>query len=809
MEPAALRRLFRLVDSDHNQRLSHAEFRRALVELGFESALDSTTFSRLLQEIDLDRSGQVTEAEFISYFQLKRRIDLERMLAASSSKDGASAVEITIVQYQPPRRNEHEGHVPAHKETRLRAAELASWLRDHLEASLALPGAKLWIDVRGDDSNVLELLASTLQLPANLLSDANIYQKQRVELVGSAAEPVPATAPGATVMAGKSFFIPTGRGSIMHVGSSATRLVESKKRAVDATPSDSETAGVGAAAASAAVLPPAPHPTARTRTHSTIASLVQQPSPPPPKQPAVHLLFHAMSLHNVPIRRKCYYSRLARLLERVRLGSIARFLGILTVEDATYGDASGATPQNPHSSSATYAARELAAQLAAAPHSSLTVAAASADERPSLSIDVDDGSGSSVGTTANPLSASSSFSAIATSQSQRKQRKPLTSRIVLASPAHLQRHPPEVNAEQVCIIMPSEHVLLTLHSGTSSQLSSGTGRPGATRGASAGGLNVFSDATAAIKKLGARSISRRNIGIGSSTSGSGSSSASPASPPSLPEAEESVLGILFEAIRSNLRVSRPDSGLHAGTVRSLAVEIVQAVHQYNFNLRDILADWHLMLERSVNSGDPSNQSTMPHIYALEKTAESYAKVLEPLKDVLNPRKWDEADSSVAAVVAAAAARRAFYLGGEADDEAAAESLAGDTFAGASAVGGPLAAGASSSLAAIFAEERHAFQQMAHDVSGSYDDVRGIRDACKALRDVHRAHQDDKRNQVLYVLTVVSGLALPINFLTGYFGMNFTGKFQIPCTYPDHVHVPLSTYHDDHNQLNVLYPLLQT
>jgi Mg2+ and Co2+ transporter CorA len=71
--------------------------------------------------------------------------------------------------------------------------------------------------------------------------------------------------------------------------------------------------------------------------------------------------------------------------------------------------------------------------------------------------------------------------------------------------------------------------------------------------------------------------------------------------------------------------------------------------------------------------------------------------------------------------------------------------------------------------------------MASEMQLLVQDSESLGAQCEQLMLVHRSGQDERRNSVLYLLTVLSAMAIPLNFLTGYFGMNFNDMIELDPT----------------------------
>ena len=53
-----------------------------------------------------------------------------------------------------------------------------------------------------------------------------------------------------------------------------------------------------------------------------------------------------------------------------------------------------------------------------------------------------------------------------------------------------------------------------------------------------------------------------------------------------------------------------------------------------------------------------------------------------------------------------------------------------------------------------------------------EDIQEITELCQHLNEAHKVHEDQKNNRTLSILTVVTTTLLPIQILSGVYGMNF-------------------------------------
>jgi Ca2+-binding EF-hand superfamily protein len=76
-----MRFLFRLLDEDGGGSLSAGEIKRGMLLLGYQEAHDPLALGRLLRCIDEDRTGAVSESEFLSFMRDETRRSLHAKMA--------------------------------------------------------------------------------------------------------------------------------------------------------------------------------------------------------------------------------------------------------------------------------------------------------------------------------------------------------------------------------------------------------------------------------------------------------------------------------------------------------------------------------------------------------------------------------------------------------------------------------------------------------------------------------------------------------------------------------------------------------
>ena len=59
----------------------------------------------------------------------------------------------------------------------------------------------------------------------------------------------------------------------------------------------------------------------------------------------------------------------------------------------------------------------------------------------------------------------------------------------------------------------------------------------------------------------------------------------------------------------------------------------------------------------------------------------------------------------------------------------------------------------------------------------------VRDYTIQVQDLYKSHLDIKQNHIITMLTVITSIFMPLNLITGWFGMNFTNMFGLKKGYP--------------------------
>ena len=64
-----------------------------------------------------------------------------------------------------------------------------------------------------------------------------------------------------------------------------------------------------------------------------------------------------------------------------------------------------------------------------------------------------------------------------------------------------------------------------------------------------------------------------------------------------------------------------------------------------------------------------------------------------------------------------------------------------------------------------------------------DIAASVRDYTVQIQDLYKSHLDIKQNHIITMLTVITSIFMPLNLITGWFGMNFTNMFGLRKGYP--------------------------
>ena len=291
--------------------------------------------------------------------------------------------------------------------------------------------------------------------------------------------------------------------------------------------------------------------------------------------------------------------------------------------------------------------------------------------------------------------------------------------------------------------------------------------------------------------------------------------------------DPSVIRRCYDRVRQDMARAKPTAThLFTSSAKALAISLADTILQQNHLLRDALQDWEHVLERSIKRHP--NSSHLPHLNALDILTQLYTGRIQHLCSILDPGTWaaaDAADAEDDAAEAEAESKRAATTdtakravaspssGGassasaEGDDLAhvAASRAARSMMAGSpmrrvssdplpvstSAVsqrpGGLLrlstesAAGGESvsrSRLAYFAAFLSDFTELSKDLRSVLTTLENKRRKIEDLKSLLSGLKADFMNKTLFVLTIVTAVSVPPQFLTGLFGMNFVDMWEL-------------------------------
>ena len=169
INPRTMRMLFRLCDEDNSHEVSPAEIQRALVLLGFPVAKDPVALSRLLIDIDEDKTGVVSEGEFMAFMgttsrdALRARLDgyvVDRCFVKATiwgRKGGANFAATEVVQ----------------------PALLKEWLGTNLRGA----GKRVWLDVCGFNPASFQHIADAIGVTLTELTNCSLFQEPSLAIL--------------------------------------------------------------------------------------------------------------------------------------------------------------------------------------------------------------------------------------------------------------------------------------------------------------------------------------------------------------------------------------------------------------------------------------------------------------------------------------------------------------------------------------------------------------------------------------------------------------------------------------------------
>jgi hypothetical protein len=154
----SMRFLFRLLDEDGGGSLSAEEIKKGMLLLGYPEAEDPVVLGRLVQNIDEDQTGTISESEFLSFMSNESRQSLKDRMAKWSLQH----TYIFGTRY------------PVFGEVDVETAELSCATAQELIRKMAHDGESehnYWLDMVGYDRPTFTALASVLGVSHDSLAD--------------------------------------------------------------------------------------------------------------------------------------------------------------------------------------------------------------------------------------------------------------------------------------------------------------------------------------------------------------------------------------------------------------------------------------------------------------------------------------------------------------------------------------------------------------------------------------------------------------------------------------------------------------
>ena len=84
---------------------------------------------------------------------------------------------------------------------------------------------------------------------------------------------------------------------------------------------------------------------------------------------------------------------------------------------------------------------------------------------------------------------------------------------------------------------------------------------------------------------------------------------------------------------------------------------------------------------------------------------------------------------------------------------------------------------------IFKEkEKRSFTLFTERVNRLHDETLMLRDYCAQIREVYQSLIDERQNEIMKLLTIVTTIVLPLSLVAGWYGMNFTNMPELTWQY---------------------------
>lgn len=84
---------------------------------------------------------------------------------------------------------------------------------------------------------------------------------------------------------------------------------------------------------------------------------------------------------------------------------------------------------------------------------------------------------------------------------------------------------------------------------------------------------------------------------------------------------------------------------------------------------------------------------------------------------------------------------------------------------------------------VFKEkEKRSFSLLTERVNRLHDETLMLRDYCVQIREVYQSLIDERQNEIMKLLTIVTTIVLPLSLVAGWYGMNFTNMPELTWQY---------------------------
>ena len=268
------------------------------------------------------------------------------------------------------------------------------------------------------------------------------------------------------------------------------------------------------------------------------------------------------------------------------------------------------------------------------------------------------------------------------------------------------------------------------------------------------------------------------------------------STPELDDIFSEFRSLLSQSILHSLPFSQSSSslvGMRLSTAKTLSIELLDEIADWNWSLRDLFKQWKILVSETLADGYV-NPTLLEHIHDLENLSLRAGRLVAPQARMLQELVTEEPGAGG---------------GGEKGDGGGSGDMAGAGLnqsgggggggAGQSADGGGGGGGArgkgfglsreksiadslSSSLRSLVTlrRQRGAFlsdvsldlRNLSKSVSRLSEQLKLTNDLSAPLLSYYKQRKDEETNKILYTLTVVTTIAMPLQLSSGIYGMNF-------------------------------------